>query len=347
MASLKDIANAVGGSIEGDADVEITGVESLEQATGGELSFLSNPKYASAVAETSASAVIVGKDWDGEASCALLRVENPDLAFAQAMVMVSPAAPVQAPGVHASAVIAPDAVLGEDVSIGAHCVIESGARIGARTEIRANSYFGHASEVGEDGLIHAGASIRERVRIGDRVIIHCGAVLGSDGFGYAQEDGRWTKIPQVGVVEIGDDVEIGANVTVDRARFGKTIIEDGVKLDNLVQVAHNVRIGAHTAFAAQVGIAGSSQIGSQVQIGGQAGVTGHVTVGDRTVVAGGAGVTKDIPSDSFVSGFPAIPHAKATKLQAHVSRLPKLKQTIAALEARIRELEEKAKGDAE
>ena len=257
--------------------------------------------------------------------------------------MVSQSAPVQDTGIQETAVIAPGVDLGEGVAIGPNCVIESGAIVGARTQLRANVYIGHASSVGEDGLLHAGVCLRERVQIGDRAILHCGAVVGSDGFGYVQTEGRWTKIPQVGAVEIGDDVEIGANVTIDRARFGKTIIEDGVKIDNLVQVAHNVRIGAHTALAAQVGIAGSTTVGSHVQMGGQAGVAGHVSIGDRTGIAGGAGVTKDIPSDTFVSGFPAIPHAKATKLQAHVSRLPVLKKTIATLEARIRELEEKSK----
>ena len=345
MTTLQDIADTVSGTIEGDASIVIEGVESLEHASEGQLSFLANAKYATALAASKASAVIVGDDWEGDSPCALLRVENPDLAFARAAVMVSPPDPVQAPGIHETAVIAAAVTLGDDVCIGPNCILEPGVAIGARTQIRGNCYIGHASRIGEHGLLHAGVCLRERVQIGDRVIIHCGAVIGSDGFGYVQTEGRWTKIPQVGVVEMGHDVEIGANVTIDRARFGKTIIEDGVKIDNLVQVAHNVRLGAHTALAAQVGIAGSTTVGSHVQMGGQAGVTGHVKVGDRTGIAGGAGVTKDIPADSFVSGFPAIPHAKATRLQAHVSRLPKLKESIAALEARIRVLEENAKDE--
>ena len=193
--------------------------------------------------------------------------------------------------------------------------------------------------MGRDCKFYPRMSTREYTKIGDRVIIHNGAVIGSDGFGYSKDGKVWKKIPQIGVVEIGNDVEIGANVTIDRARFGKTVISNGVKIDNLVQVAHNVKIGENTAIAAQAGISGSTEIGSGVQIGGQAGFSGHLTVGDNSVVGGQAGVIKNVPPAVFVSGYPAMDHGKAMKLQAHVGRLPVLKQRISELEKKIIELE--------
>jgi UDP-3-O-[3-hydroxymyristoyl] glucosamine N-acyltransferase len=190
-------------------------------------------------------------------------------------------------------------------------------------------------------------SIREYSRIGDRVIVHNGAVIGSDGCGYVREEDGWKKIPQVGVVEIGNDVEIGANTTVDRARFGKTVIADGVKIDNLVQIAHNVRIGRHTAIAAQTGISGSSTVGEDVRMGGQTGVSGHLHVGDHAVVGGQAGVTKDVPSATFVSGYPAMEHGKARRAHAHVMRLPAMKARLAEMEKRLAALEGRRSGRGE
>jgi UDP-3-O-[3-hydroxymyristoyl] glucosamine N-acyltransferase len=215
--------------------------------------------------------------------------------------------------------------------------------VGDRTVIGAGCYVGHGARIGADCRFYANVSIREGTITGDRVTVHNGAVIGSDGFGYVQEAGEWKKIPQIGIVEIGNDVEIGANVAIDRARFGKTVVGNGVKIDNLVQVAHNVIIGDNTAMAAQVGISGSSTIGKNVMLGGQAGLAGHIKVGDNSVVGAQAGVTKDVPPAVFVSGYPAMPHIKSQKAHAHVMRLPALRKRVKELEQRIVELEDIAK----
>jgi UDP-3-O-[3-hydroxymyristoyl] glucosamine N-acyltransferase len=337
--TLAEIAARLDGTLEGDGSAAVHGLAGIREAEQGDITFLADPRYARALAETRATALIVDAAWQGACPCAVIRVKNADRAFTALAAMLAPPPPPCAPGVHPTAVVARDAALGAGASIGPLCVVESGARVGDRTALVAGVYLGHGVEVGCDCKLYPHVSVRERVKIGDRVIIHNGAVVGSDGFGYAHEGGAWVKIPQVGVVEIGDDVEIGANTTIDRARFGKTVIGRGVKIDNLVQVAHNVRIGEHTAIAAQVGIAGSSTIGRGVRVGGQAGVAGHLEVGDASVVGGQAGVTKDVPPGTFVSGFPAMPHDKAREMHAHVMRLPQLKERVAGIEKRLEEIE--------
>ena len=344
--TLKEIAEKIGGTVEGDGAVEIKGLASLSEARAGDLSFLTRSRYAKAVETTQASAVIAAKDFDGASSCAILRVENPDRAFMLAAQAFAPELPEMKAGVDGSAVIDPAAEIDEGSHIGPLCVVEAGARIGKGTVLVANCYVGSDTVIGDDCLIYSNVSIRERVTVGDRAIVHCGAVIGSDGFGYIKEGDAWKKIPQIGTVELGDDVEIGANVTIDRARFGKTVIEDGVKIDNLVQIAHNASIGANTAMAAQVGIAGSSVIGRNVQLGGQAGVGGHVKVGDHTVVGGQAGVTTDVAEKMYVSGLPAIPHRDAMRMQVNTLRIPTLKKKIAELEEKMKALED-ATGGAE
>ena len=336
-----DVAGWVSGRVEGDGAVSITGVAALKDAGPGDVSFLANPRYAAAVADTRASAVVVGADWTGETAATLIRVADPDAAFAEIVDRLAPPPVTPAPGVHATAVLADDVVLGGDVSIGPYAVLEPGVQIGARTVIGAGCYVGHGSRIGCDGRLYPHVSMREETTIGDRIIIHNGAVIGSDGFGYVREKTGWKKIRQVGVVIIGDDVEIGANVTIDRARFGKTVIGNGVKIDNLVQIAHNVEIGDGTAIAAQVGISGSTAVGREVMLGGQMGISGHVRVGDGVICAARSGVTKDVPPGTFVSGFPAMPHDKAKRIHAHLMRLPELKQTVKDLERRISELEGK------
>jgi len=337
-----ELAARVGGTVDGDGAIDLTRLASLEDARSGDLSFLAHSRYEGAMVDTRASAVLVRKDWDGKCSCTLIRVDSPDAAFAAAAEALGPEVVHFKAGVHACAVVADDARLGEDVSIGPCCVVEPGVVIGARTVVMAGCYLGHGTVLGEDCKLYPHVSTRERTRIGNRVIIHNGTVIGSDGFGYvAGEDRTWMKIPQIGTVEIGDDVEIGANVTIDRARFGKTVIGNGVKIDNLVQVAHNVRIGDHTAVAAQVGIAGSASVGGHVQMGGQAGVSGHLSVGDGAIVAGRAGVTKGVPAGEFVSGYPAMQHGKAAKLRAHMMRLPALKQRVAEIEKELADLKKR------
>ena len=337
--TVAEIALAVGGALEGDGAASVHGLAGLQDAAPGTLSFLSSPRYAAAMATTQASAVIVNLDWKGPVRCALIRVKNADKAFAAAASLLGPK-PVEIPaGIHPTAVLADDVRLAEGVRIGPHCVLEPGVSVGARTILMAGCYLGHGTSVGADCKLYPHVSTRESTRIGNRTVIHNGAVLGSDGFGYVMDSGAWTKIPQIGTVEIGDDVEIGANVTIDRARFGKTVIGNDVKLDNLVQVAHNVHIGDHTAIAAQVAIAGSSTVGRQVQIGGQAGIAGHLSVGDQCVIGGGAGVTKSVPPSTFVSGYPAAPHDEACKIHAHLMRLPALKERVRLMEQRIHDLE--------
>lgn len=343
--TVAQIAERVGGSVEGDGRVSIAGLAGLQEAKPGDLSFLANPRYGRLMIITQASAVVVSRDWTGACPAALIRVENPDEAFVRAACLLAPPPPAAAPGIHPSAIVAPGVELGADVSIGPYCVIERGARIGARCIIGAGCYLGEGTVLGENCRLYPHVSTREYTRIGARAIIHNGAVIGSDGFGYFQKGRKWEKIPQVGVVEIGDDVEIGANATIDRARFGKTVIGNGVKIDNLVQIAHNCRIGDNTALAAQVGIAGSATVGANVQLGGQAGVVGHLTVGDFSVVGGQAGVTKDVPPRTFVSGYPAMPHEKAKEIHAHVMRLPALKERVAEMERRLARLEKGVQED--
>jgi UDP-3-O-[3-hydroxymyristoyl] glucosamine N-acyltransferase len=333
---LAEIAGRLGARLVGDGNLEITGLASLAEAAAGDISFLANPRYTPAVAETRASAVLLADAWTGECPCAVLYVANPDRAFAEVALMLSPPPVSFAPGVHPTAVIAADVRLGANVTVGPHVVIQPGAVIGDRTVLVAGCYVGHQAVIGSDCRLYAHVSVRERCVLGARVIIHDGAVIGSDGFGYTPDKhGVWQKVMQLGIVEIGDDVEIGANVTIDRARFGKTRIGNGVKIDNLVQVAHNVQIGEHSVMASQVGISGSTRIGRHVQLGGQAGLAGHLHVGDGAVVGAQAGVTKDVPGNCFVSGYPAMDHRKATRLHAHLMRLPELKERVRELEAQV------------
>lgn len=340
--TVDDIAEKLHGTVHGDGSVVIKSVASLKQAEAGDLAFLSNPRYIPDMVKTRASAVLVNEDWQGDAAITVIRVKSSDAAFAQVAFWLARLPIVRTPGIHPTAVIAPDAKIGKDVTIGPYCVIESGAVIGEGTVLVAHCYIGHFCEVGRNGLFYPMSSLREYCKVGERVILHNGAVIGSDGFGYTKEAGHWKKIPQVGIVVLGNDVEIGANTTIDRARFGETRVGNGTKLDNLIQVAHNVTIGEDTAVAAQVGMAGSCHIGNRVQLGGQVGVAGHIAIGDDTVVMAQSGVSKDIPPSSILLGSPAIPVREAKKLIAHTMRIPELKDKIAELEARIKGLEGKS-----
>ena len=337
---LGDIAGRLDAVLQGDGALEITGVAGLDEAKQGQISFLANKKYTSAVASTKASAVLVGEDWQGSVKCAILKVKNPDMAFTVLASILAPPPIAFQPGIHKTAVIAENAKIGSGVHIGANAVLESGVIIGDDTIIAANCYIGHNTVIGKSCKLYPLVSTRENVKIGDRAIIHNGAVIGSDGFGYYKEGEKWVKIPQLGIVEIGDDVEIGANVTIDRARFGKTVIANGVKLDNLVQIAHNVRVGENTAIAAQSGVAGSAVVGRNVQIGGQSGVIGHIFVGDHAIVAGKSGVTKNVEARQFVIGFPAVPHDIAKKQNAMIANLPELRERLHEIEKKLKHIEE-------
>ncbi len=340
VLTAAELASRIDAEVVGDTSVSLSGVGGIRDAEPGELSFLANMRYAGDAAATRASAVIVPKDWDKPCSATLLKVANPDAAFARAVGLFVNPLPDPSPAIHPTAVLGEGVTLGSKVYIGPHVTIEPGARIGDGCILHAGVYIGHQAVLGERCKLYPNVSLREQVQLGSRVIVHNGAVIGSDGFGYSVDAaGVRTKIPQVGTVVVGDDVEIGANVTIDRARFGKTRIGNGVKIDNLVQVAHNVVVGDHSVLVAQVGIAGSTKIGRRVILAGQVGVTGHVEIGDDVVVGAKSTVLKDVPAKSFVSGYPAMPHDKATRAHAHMMRIPQLKERIKMLEERLAQLE--------
>jgi UDP-3-O-[3-hydroxymyristoyl] glucosamine N-acyltransferase len=325
--------------LEGDSGIEIHRVAKIETAGPGDVTFLANPKYAAALASTKASAVIAGPGVEG-APCAVIRSAAPYLTFARAAQALSPERRPE-PGVHAQASVAPDAVVDPTASIGPFAVIGAGARVGARTIVHPHVVIGADSVVGPDCLLHAHVSIRERCTLGARVILQNGAVIGSDGYGFAQRpDGSHEKIPQTAPVVIEDDVEIGANTTVDRPAVGETRIKAGTKIDNLVQIGHGVVLGRNVLLAAQVGIAGSTVIGDQVVFGGQVGVGGHLTIGDRVKAVGQSGITNSVDADQFVSGYPAIQNSEWRRSSAVFRKLPEMRRQLRDLEARLRQLEE-------
>jgi len=336
---LSELARRIEGTLEGDGDPEITGIAGLDAAHPGDITFMTNPKFAAVLEKSMASAVVVGRKWEGRSPCPVVRAANPDKAMALCAGLLGPTIPKREPGIHQSAIVAGDARLGEGVSIGPYCVVEAGAALGDRTVLMAGCYIGHAATIGADCVLDPHVIIRHQVEIGNRVVIHDGAVIGSDGFGNYREGGRWHKIPQIGIVEIGDDVEIGANTTVDRARFGTTKIASGVKIDNLVQIGHNVKVGENTAMAAQVGISGSTVVEANVMLAGQVGVAGHIVIGAGAIAGGKTGIAKNVAPGDFVFGYPAVPHRKFAATQRNVSRIPKLKERIDELERRLAELE--------
>jgi UDP-3-O-[3-hydroxymyristoyl] glucosamine N-acyltransferase len=328
----------VGGEVVGDGDVEIRGVAGIREAVAGEITFVANPKYTEFLAQTHASAVIGDRNLSPVKP--LIRTENPYYAYLQVLSLFAAATATQYErGVHKAAWVHPDAELGADVSIGAFCLVSAGVRVGDHTTILPGTFLGEGTVVGGDCLIYPNVTIREGTRIGDRVILHPGVVVGSDGFGYARNGASHHKVPQIGRVVIEDDVEIGANSCVDRATTGETRIRRGTKIDNLVQIAHNVVVGEDSVIAAQVGISGSTEIGCNAVIGGQAGLQGHITVGDRVTIGGQAGVTKSVGADKIVSGYPARDHTVAKRVAAYSGMLPTLFERVKLLEKRIRELE--------
>ncbi len=336
--TARDIARIVGGELSGDPEQLVTGLAGIREAAPGDVTYLASPKYQAAVKTTRASVLIAAKDLDVSFRGTLIRVENPAEAFARLVEQVAPPPVTYQPGIHPSAVIARSARLGENVSIQPYAVIEERAVIGDRTVIGAGSYVGRECRLGVDCLLYPQVSLRERTTLGDRVILHGGVVLGADGFGFETIQGEHKKIPQVGVVEIGDDVEIGANTAIDRGRFGRTRVGNGTKIDNLVQIGHNCVIGEHCIICGLVGIAGSTIIGNQVTIAGQVGIAGHLTIGDKSIIMAQAGVTKDVPPGSVMLGAPAVPHKEFKRVNAAVQRLPETLAKIRELEQELAEL---------
>ena len=330
---LRELAARLGCPVRGDDAVEVVRVAPIDHAGPGALTFVAGPKWASRLKTTRASAVIVAPSL--ETPLPSLLSDNPYLTFARALAVLQPP-PVPPPGVHPSAVVHETAVLGEGVHVGPLAVVGARARVGARSVLRARVVVHEDVEVGEDSLLHSGVVVREGCRLGDRVIVQDGAVIGSDGFGFARDgEGRYHKIPQVGIVVIEDDVEIGALTAIDRAALGETRIGRGSKLDNLVQIGHSVTIGKDTVLAGQVGVAGSSRIGSRVTLAGQVGVAGHIEIGDGVVATAQTGIPSDVEPGTVVSGYPAIPNREWLKSSAVFPRLPELLKRLRALERRL------------
>ena len=336
ILTLSELARWVDGDIvRGGLDLSITGMDSLDLAGPGDVSFLGNEKYHSQFLLTQAAAVIVPRGVGaGPAGAALIAVDNPTLAFSVVVRHFAAASRRFTPGIHPQAAVDPTAILDpEKVCVHAGAVIMAGAVVGDGSVIGPNSVVGENARIGRDCHLMANVTVRERCLLGERVVLQPGAVIGSDGYGYQLEGGRHVKIDQVGIVEIGDDVEIGANTTIDRARFGKTVIGEGTKIDNLVQIGHNSVIGKHCLIVALVGISGSTRLGDYVTMAGQAATVGHVTIGDHATLTGRAGVTTNLAGGQVYSGLPAQPFREEMKLRAHVRRLPKLIERVKALEA--------------
>lgn len=338
MARLSEIAATCGAEIEGDPGLEILGVAPLDRAGPGELSFLANPKYAAELASTKASAVILAPGVANEGR-AVLRVKDPYLAFAKAVSLLYPPSAPSFRGLHPSAVVAEGARVAPTAVLMPFVVVDRGASIGDRSILFPFVYVGENARVGVDCRVYANVSIRESVTLGDRAIVHSGAVLGSDGFGFAPEGAKHRKIPQIGTVEIGDDVEIGAGTTIDRGALGPTRIGRGTKIDNLVQIGHNVQIGEDCILVAQLGISGSTTVGNHVTLAGQVGVGGHLHIGDNAIVAAQSGVARDVAPGEVLWGTPAQPLTLQKRMDLSLTKLPELLTRMRRLEQRIVELE--------
>ncbi|HST29361.1 MAG TPA: UDP-3-O-(3-hydroxymyristoyl)glucosamine N-acyltransferase [Chthoniobacterales bacterium] len=333
--TLQELATLCGGELcGGDPAQRIGGAASLSEAVTGDVTFYADPRYLERLRKTRASAVFVPATFAEQTNAAQIRVSNPSKAFEQVVLKLAPKPIAFRAGIHPTAVVDPSAKLGNRVSIQPHAVLETGVQIGDNSIIGAGSYVGHESVIGESCLIYPNVTIRERAKIGARVIIHSGAVIGADGFGFETVEGRYQKIPQIGIVQIDDDVEIGANATIDRARFGRTWIQAGVKIDNLVQIAHNVVIGKNSIIAAQTGISGSTRIGENVKMAGQVGVIGHLTIENETIIAAQSGISKDLPGGAWF-GSPAVPLSEAKRQIALIHRLEKLFARIKAIEKKL------------
>ena len=332
--SLAEIAEMVGGTLEGDGKIQITGVADLQGAGPADLSFFSHPRYEAAARQTRAGALLLGPQAPKDLGKARIRVTNPSAAFTRVAMLFSPAEAPRAAGIHPSAIVASGAKIGFRVAIGPHVVIEDGASIGDETQIGAGSYIGRDVSIGSRCVLHPRVYVGDRCLLGSRVILHPGAVVGADGFGYEMKDGRHQKVPQLGYVQIDDDAEIGANTTIDRGRFARTHIGEGAKIDNLVMIAHNCVVGPHSVIVAQSGLSGSTTTGHHVTIAGHVGTVGHIHIGSGAILTAKSGVTKDVPEGQTWRGAPARPIKEQMEIEAHFQQLPELARRLKALEGK-------------
>ncbi|MEW5892072.1 MAG: UDP-3-O-(3-hydroxymyristoyl)glucosamine N-acyltransferase [Pseudomonadota bacterium] len=340
--TLAELKACLGGEILGDTGQRYGGIASLERAGPDQISFVVSEKHLAATRHSAAGALLVPPALAERISQPRLVVANPHAAFARAVGLFHPE-PAPIPGIHPSASLGPGAQVAPDAHIGAHVVIGAGARIGPRSRIDPGCVIGPDVVIGADCRLHANVTLHAGCRLGDRVILHSGCVIGADGFGLAWEDDHWLKVPQIGAVVLEDDVEIGANTTIDRGALDDTVIERGAKLDNLIQVAHNVRIGAHTAIAACAGIAGSARIGAYCQIGGAALILGHIEIADRVTVSAGSFIGKSISEAGvYTSTTLQMPHAEWRRNMAQLRHLADLRERVRTLEKRLSELERKS-----
>lgn len=338
--TLQEIADLVHGVLLGEGNIEISGVTNIEDAGESDITFAVPPHLEKAI-QSKAAAVII-PDSVTELSKPAIRVANPRMAFTRLLEIFTPPLAVER-GVHPAAVIGNNVVLGKNVSIQAYAVIDDGAHIGDNTVIYPHCYVGVEAHIGSDSLLYPNVTVREKCQVGSRVILHSGAVIGSDGFGFVTAEGRHVKVPQVGNVVVEDDVEIGANATLDRATTGSTIVKKGTKIDNLVHLAHNVVIGEHCFLVAQTGIAGSAKVGNYVTFAGQSGSAGHITIGDRCIFAARSAPINDVAAGSFCAGFPARPHKEWLRGEAGIQKVPDLIKKVRDLEKRLQAMEEKDK----
>ncbi len=342
--TLEEIARIVDGQVRGDGSVRIDGIRPLQEAGGGDLSFLANPRYKRQIETTKAVAILVGRDVRADGKN-LLVVPDPYRTLGVLMRLFYPPE-THAAGVSPSAVVEEGAEVSAEATLCPHVYVARGAKIMRRAVLHPGVYIGEEAVVEEDSILHPNVAVYRGCRIGKRVILHAGVVVGSDGFGFAAPGTNNEKIPQIGIVQIDDDVEIGANTTIDRGTFGRTWIRQGAKIDNLVQVAHNVVIGENSIVAAQTGISGSAKIGRGVLVGGQTGIVGHITIGDGSMIAARSGIHKDVPPGSVVAGAPHKPHREWLRTEACIAKLPELRRTLLNLEKKV-EAMGKGTGDKE
>lgn len=337
--TVEQIARKLGGELRGDPDRHVDGVAPIASAGPGDLTFLANNKYKPYLATTKAAVVIVGHDTECPDPLCVIRHDNPYLAFALAVELVYPDTPHLSPGIHDQAVVEDGATVDPSAAVGPFCHIRAGSTIGANTQIISGCFVGRNCRIGSGCVIYPGVKMMDGTIVGDRAIIHASTVLGSDGFGFAQDAGVSHKVRQVGYVQIGDDVEIGSNVSVDRGALGPTRIGNGVKIDNLVQIAHNVEIGDNSIIIAQVGISGSTKLGRDVILAGQVGITGHLSIGDGVRVGAQSGVTKSVPPGKTLFGSPAWEINEALRISAALRRLPDLLKRVHQIETQLKDKE--------